>query len=255
MSLDIRRFNISLITEEPFRIGALQNILSTSDNPVARVGDRVVVQGSSLKGALRAEIERYLINEHTDNPAMKPCIPSPYNTLSSDERTLIKQGIYRGDLENRKAGCMYSERGKTKAICPVCYLLGAQGLVGFVRVPFLYTDMLPEDLYSVRLDRASGVVREKTNREYQVIRDGAVFEGVLEILISDSARNWVLGKKRAIGAEAREFQGDEWLSAGTLTSDKIIDEFIIKRIEAITLLGGYKSKGCGRVKINVLEIK
>ena len=89
MSKDVKRYSIRLVTQEPFRIGALQNVMSGVDNPVTTVGGKVVIQGSSLKGALRASIEEYLIDTFPNDPAMKPCIPSAYNTLSPDEKRLI----------------------------------------------------------------------------------------------------------------------------------------------------------------------
>lgn len=242
---EARRLKITLITKEPFRIGAFENVMSAIHNPVATVGGRAVIQGSSLKGALRTAIEDYLIQECSDIPEMKPCIPSPENTLSQDEKELIEKGKYR-----KGGGCHYSERNKSSSICPVCYLLGATGVSGFVRVPYLYTDVAPEELYAVRIDRATNVVREKTNRDYQIIKDGTKFEGELEILIKDSRRNWTLGEKRSIGKEARGFYGDSWLNE-RWNAERIIKELIKERLEDINILGGFKSRGCGKVEIKV----
>lgn len=234
----VKQFEVTLTTKEPFRIGALQNVLSGLDNPVATVGGRVVVQGSSLKGALRAEIERYLIEKYGDEPAMKPCIPSAVNTLSPEEQALISNKTYRPD-----GGCVFSMRRKSDSICPACYLLGAQGLPGFVRVPYLFTEAAAEDLYSVRVDRATGVVAERTNRDYQIMPDGTVFTGTLEVLINDVGRGWALGTQR--------FDQDKWVSSGKWDADKILDEFVVSRLRAIDLMGGFKSKGCGKVEITV----
>lgn len=234
----VRQFTVTLTTKEPFRIGALQNALSGLDNPVATVGGRVVVQGSSLKGALRAEIERYLIEKYGSDDLMKPCIPSAANTLSPEEQALINKKIYRPD-----GGCVYSMRRKSDSICPACYLLGAQGLPGFVRVPYLFTEAPAEDLYSVRVDRATGVVAERTNRDYQIMPDGTVFTGALEVLTNDVGRGWALGTKR--------FNEDKWVGSGKWDADKILEEFVVARLQEITLMGGFKSKGCGKVAILV----
>jgi len=238
MGNDVKRFKVTLTTQEPFRIGALQNVLSGLDNPVATVGGRVVVQGPTLKGALRAEIERYLIENYGSDDAMRPCIPSPVNTLSPEEQRLIEKKLYRRD-----GGCTYSMRRKSESICPACYLLGAQGLSGFVRVPYLFTDVTAEDLYSVRIDRATGVVAERTNRDYQILPDGTVFEGLLEVLVKDIGRDWELGKPR--------YAEDKWVSSGNWDADKIIDEFVLGRLRAINLVGGFKSKGCGKVEVAI----
>lgn len=243
---EIKRFTVRLVTKEPFRIGALQDVMSAIDNPVATVSGRVVVQGPSLKGALRASIEEYLIAKYLDASYMKPCIPSPENTLSGDERELIATGKYKAG-----GGCHYSSKRKSDFICPACYLLGANGLMGFVRVPYLYTDRTPDELYSVRIDRASGVVSERTNRDYQIMADGAVFEGVLEVLSIDPRRDWELGRPRKIGKDSKDFLGDKWLEANSWDSARIIKELISERLESIDILGGFKSKGCGKIEIEV----
>ncbi len=242
MGENVKRFTVTLTTLEPFRIGALQNVLSGLDYPVATVGGRVVVQGSTLKGALRAEIERYLIENYGSDKWMKPCIPSAANTLSDEEQGLIREGLYR-----KGGGCNYSKRKKSESICPACYLLGAQGLTGFVRVPYLFTEQTPEELYSVRMDRAIGVVAEKTNRDYQIMADGVVFKGTLEVVLAYPTRAWELGKPR--------FPEDKWLESGQWTQGRIIDELIKDRLKAIDLIGGFKSKGCGKVDIEVKVVE
>lgn len=239
MGKDVRQFKVRLTALEPFRIGALQNVLSSLDNPVATVGGRVVVQGPTLKGALRAEIERHLIENYGSDKWMKPCIPSAVNTLSAEELNLIRnKRLYRDD-----GGCNYSQRRKSESICPACYLLGAQGLTGFVRVPYLFTEQTPEELYSVRMDRATGVVAEKTNRDYQIVANDVVFEGILEVALAYPTRAWVLGEPR--------YPEDKWLTSGDWGADRIIKEFIVDRLSAIDLMGGFKSKGCGKVRISV----
>jgi len=252
MSKNIKTFNVTLITQEPFRIGALKNVMSGEDNPVTTVGGRVVIQGSSLKGALRANIEEYLVDKYSGDAVMKPCIPSAYNTLSPDEKRLIDKGIYKTG-----GGCSYSSNPKNRSdsICPVCYLLGAQGLIGFVRVPYLYTDTRPEDMYAVRIDRGTGVVSEKTNRDFQIIADKIEFKGILEVILNDTSKRWDFGKPRIVDHEQGLGVNDAWLKKDGWTQDKIIKEFIIDRLQTIQLMGGFKSKGCGKVKISVTEIQ
>jgi CRISPR/Cas system CSM-associated protein Csm3 (group 7 of RAMP superfamily) len=257
--MEWKHFKITLETQEPFRIGALKDPLSGIDNPVAMIGGKFTVQGPSLKGALRAEIERYLIEQYGTNAAMKPCIPSSAGTLSAGENALINAGKFKrgGNCEYKEA----EERGRrgdqshqaTDYICPACYLLGAQGLVGFVRVPCLFTTDKAETLYSVRIDRASGTVAERTNREYQIIPQGTLFVGVMDVLWHDPVREWRLGQKRALASALT--RGDAWLEASKWTSEKLCEEFIVQRLQAIKLLGGFKSKGAGGVKITVTEVK
>ena len=198
MNQDISRYMVSLETLEPFRIGALKDPLRGAKSPLAKIGEQVVVPGSSLKGALRAELEGYLIKNYASEGHMKPCIPSAFNTLSEVEKRLINQGKYK-----KEGSCVYSKKKKSDDICPVCYLLGAQGVVGFVRVPYLYTEDSAGTLYAVRIDRAAGVVSEGTNREYPTMPHGTKFEskvnGVeipLEIITRDRVKGWEIGKIR-----------------------------------------------------------
>ncbi len=251
----IKDYAVALTTLEPLRIGGVEDPVSGIDNPVTMVGNRLVVPGPSLKGALRNEVERHLIYLHWKDPhsfdnkqAFQPCIPT--TRLSSHEQKLLEQAKYR------KVSCHYpcdkrpcSRENQQHSICPVCYLFGAMGLPGFVRVPFLFSDVSSNELYSSRIDRSTGTVVEGTNRPYQLVPDGAQFKGVLQILIEDPLLGWQLGKPRPF--PAGKTKGDEWLIGAEKNPDELIKEFIIERLQGITMIGGYKSKGFGRVKIEV----
>jgi len=244
MNKEVKRYEIVLRTLEPFRIGAIEDPVSSIHNPLATVGKRVVIQGPSLKGAFRAELEQYLIQDYPDNPEMKPCIPSAFKGLSEGEKRLIEKGKYR-----RNGSCVFSRRERSESICPVCYLLGAQGLVGFVRIPYLITEEPPESLYSTRIDRVSNTVAEGTNHDYQIMRDGIEFKSItpLEILLYDPAKDWTLGRER-------EGFGDKWIRSDSWTQERILKELIVDRLEHIEILGGFKSKGCGKVKITLSSV-
>jgi CRISPR/Cas system CSM-associated protein Csm3 (group 7 of RAMP superfamily) len=245
---EYKRYTVEVETQEPFRIGANKDVMDVEDNPIARVGERPVIQGPSLKGAFRAAVEEFLISTYPDKEHMRPCIPSSPNALSDDERQLIKQGKYRDG-----GTCHYSSKANSKSICPACYLFGAMGLPGFVRVPYLFTGTAIEKLYSVRVDRALRTVAEKTNRDYQIMPDKTKFIGDLEILIEDTANGWKLGEKRPIGDKRPDFLGDAWLEGWN--ADKILERLIIERLKSINILGGFKSKGCGKVEVNILDTK
>ncbi|MDI6759910.1 MAG: hypothetical protein QMD05_03715 [Candidatus Brocadiaceae bacterium] len=237
-------------------MGGVEDKLSGIHNPVTKVGGRVCIPGASLKGAYRTKIEEFLIdtNTRTNNhdKASKPCIPS--TKLSSNEEKLI--GKYR----DRRGACHYPcdleeghRRGKCgnerHPICPACYLLGAAGLNGFVRtVPFLFADTSTSQLYSAAMDRATNTVKEGANRPYEVIPSHTRFEGEMVILIEDTILGWRLGEPRTA---ADKTLGDAWLNGKKLDPDKLIKEYVKDRLESIQWIGGYKSKGCGRVKIKV----
>jgi CRISPR/Cas system CSM-associated protein Csm3 (group 7 of RAMP superfamily) len=240
-----RGFSISLTTLEPFRIGGIADPMAAAENPVALVGSRATIPGSSLKGALRASIEEYLISLYYDQQngqwrreqmPMQPCMAG--TRLSQGEEKLVREGKYRREQ------CIYPLRNQNGSICPACYLLGAQGLTGFVRVPFLFSEVSPDALYSARIDRATHTVAQGTNRPYQLIPPQAKFEGMLYLTLSDDVLGWTLGQPRPSG-------GDVWLRNGSWSQQRIITDFLVERLESLRLLGGYKSKGFGKVKITV----
>lgn len=241
----IDKYEIRLVTQGPFRIGAIADPMSAISYPIATVNRKPVVQGSSLKGALRASIETYLIEQYPNEPNMKPCIPSTPKNLSQEEWALIKQGKYRG------AGCTYGS-----PICPVCYLLGAQGLMGFLRIPYLYSDVEIEELYEVRINRALEVVAGGSNRDYQIVPDGVEFKGKLELLTFNPVTGWKFGEKRSLKSKDKDNKEftihikDNWLSE-KWDRQRVFQELVIDRLKAIKLLGGFKSKGCGKVSISV----
>ncbi|MCX8052390.1 MAG: RAMP superfamily CRISPR-associated protein [Armatimonadetes bacterium] len=233
---------------------ALRIPLSQADNPTAIVGGRPCVPGSTLKGALRAKIERWLLGTAYDpkqnkwhDEELKPCVPS--TRLSNDEKRLVEENRYRGK------SCSYggSDRGqekngeKPKTICPVCYLLGAQGLVGFVSVPFLFAEPGYQNLYSSSIDRASGTVKSGTNRPYQLVPPGAKFVGELEILLENGFLGWKLGSPRPLRENPN---ADAWLKNEQYEPEALAS-FVVDRLASIGYIGGYRSKGCGRVEISV----
>jgi CRISPR/Cas system CSM-associated protein Csm3 (group 7 of RAMP superfamily) len=236
--MQTKKLKIELKTKSPFRIGGKRDPFSKADQPIAKIGNKIIVQGTSLKGALRHEIEKYLIENYKDTEWMKPCIPSSSKLISNDEQELINKGKYKGE------SCSYSR--ENDYICPVCYFLGAQGLVGYVITPFLNADVVPSDLYSIRVDRAKGIAAKGSNREYQIIPEGIKFEGVMIVLLKDNIKDWELGKPRPLKESTL---GDKWLYNSRIKSHDIIQEFIRDRLENIEVLGGLKSSGAGKVKI------
>ena len=59
-----QKYEVTVETLEPFRIGSVRDIMDVADNPIATVGGRPVIQGPSLKGAFRAAVEEYLVAEY-----------------------------------------------------------------------------------------------------------------------------------------------------------------------------------------------
>jgi len=253
-----RMYAVKVRTLSPFRVGGVADPLSQADLPIAIVGGRPCIPGSTLKGALRAEIERWLFANAYDarrnrwkDDEWKPCIPVP--PTSQEEKRLIEAGRYRdrscsyGRTDRGRHGD--GREGRAKTICPVCYLLGAQGLVGFVNVPFLFAEPGYQNLYSSSIDRASGTVKTGTNRPYQLVPQDTVFAGDLEVILEDDFLGWKLGSPRPLKENP---DADAWLKGEPWEPEKLA-RFVVERIEAIEHLGGYRSKGCGRVGITVEE--
>lgn len=251
---EIRRYKVSLETLGPLHVGGLDDPLgSADDNPVAVVGGRACVPGPTLKGALRAEIERFLIGH--GEPALRPCLttskPSDAElSVASGDRALF---LPRPCSLAVRGGGNESDRG----ICPACYLLGAQGLVGFVSVPFLMAPagVVPESLYASRLDRVTGTV-VGNNRSYQVIPPGVQFTGRMDVLVEDKVSGWSFGKKRPIRSrDGADLEVDGWIdsSNGLNVADReqLLEQLLLERMRSIDLIGGYRSKGFGAVSVKV----
>jgi CRISPR/Cas system CSM-associated protein Csm3 (group 7 of RAMP superfamily) len=258
-----KSFKVTLVTKEPFRVGAKPDPMETI-NPITKMGGRLVIPGSTLKGALRSEVEKFLIDTYFQNAkwkegfeAFKPCIPGA--ELSKDEEKLVDAGKYR----DKFGSCRYptdpkKTRDKKLPICPSCYMFGAMGLVGFLKVPFLYAEGSPTDITGTRIDRARKTVFEKRGKgalySYEVVPDGTNFTGILTVLLEDTVLGWKLGEPRDLGEEMT--LGDLWLKdkkgkVDDKAHEEFIKTYITDRLQALKILGGYKSKGFGNVEISV----
>lgn len=261
MAVDEKTFAVTLETLAPLHIGGRDNPLTGMENAVATVAGRLVVPGPSFKGALRHQIERYLIETYYDatrrqwpaqHAALQPCMAGA-GDISVEETQLVAAGKYRATVQGnqRRSGCVYPTMG---GICPVCYLLGAQGLTGFLRLSFITSpaDERAAALYAGRVNRSVGTIAHGTNRPYELAAPGLIFTGKVTILQQDAVRNWTFGRpRRPAGAQQTP---DLWLDGQTdWTAQRILDELVLKRLEAIHILGGYRSKGFGDVKVTVKE--
>lgn len=240
-----------MTTLSPFRIGGVKPIPGTTevDSPVIKFGNQVVVQGTSLKGAIRHEVETFLIDTYFDKQTkswkedgLKPCIPADARTVTRDEQSLIQRGFY-------KLSCSYPN--PDDYICPACYLLGARGLVGFVSVPFLkMTKGTVEPLQFIRADRVVGTsARGEFGAigKFEGIPEGSEFEGNMTILDEDDVLGWSFGNRR----ELTESRGDKWLESSEWNKDLILKSLVVQRLQNIKHMGGFRSKGFGEVSIKV----
>jgi len=250
------------IKEDSFlHIGGSPSPLTEKKAPVFSVDGRPVIPASSFKGAFRYQVEQLLIDKKddlklklgiTDDDLIKPCIPAP--RPSKAEQELLKSG-YREHCEikvEEDKVKMPTKNNKPIGICPVCYFFGATGLIGFLRIPNFWpeTGEYRIDQTSIRIDRESGTAATGAIVTGEQVKPGTTFKGTLEIVAKQ--RTFQFGRAREIG----ETKVDLWLDR--IASKPIeeaqlllVNEILIPALNNLTVLGGQKSKGAGKVKIEI----
>jgi CRISPR/Cas system CSM-associated protein Csm3 (group 7 of RAMP superfamily) len=240
-------------------IGGSPSPLTEKKAPVFSVNEQPVIPASSFKGAFRYQVEQLLINkkdelksklEITDDELIKPCIPAP--RPSKAEKELLKSE-YREHCEIKVEEDKLEIPEKDKkhiGICPVCYFFGATGLMGFLRIPNFWPEAgeYKIDQTSIRIDRASGTAATGAIVTGEVIKPGTIFKGTLEVVTQQGA--FQFGRPREIG----ETKVDLWLDGIASkpieeTQLLLIREILIPALNNVTVLGGQKSKGAGKVSI------
>jgi len=271
--VEILQINLKVIVEKGsfLHIGASPSLLTEKKGAVFKVDRTPVIPASSFKGALRNQMELLLIQKLSefktlfyveDENTLKPCIPAP--KPSKAEQELLTSG-YRsrmsmGNGKNRTVpvhcevrvdenGLEVPELG----ICPICYFMGATGIMGFLRFSNLYP---PEgdwliDQTNIRIDRKIGTAAKGAKVDGEQVKPGTKFEGIVEI-INKTPQGLEFGKPRKIG----EKKIDCWLEGWSETDDEkrkqtIIQRILLPAIQNIKFLGGHKSKGAGKVKVEI----
>jgi CRISPR/Cas system CSM-associated protein Csm3 (group 7 of RAMP superfamily) len=236
-------------------IGASPSPLTEKKGAVFKVDRTPVIPASSLKGALRYQLELLFIEKADEfdsllKPSKKvflsPCIPSP--RPSSAERELITSGKYRQYCEIRVEEKKVVVAGDT--ICPVCYFMGSGGIMGFLRIGNSYPTSEGNivDYTNIRIDRHSGTAAGKAKVDIEHVKSGVRFRGVMEVVMS-TPQGFEFGEPRKIG----DMVIDKWLENWKNDSKKefLLEQVLIPALENIAELGGYKSKGAGKVNLRV----
>ena len=240
-------------------IGGSPSPLTEKKAPVFSVDGRPVIPASSFKGAFRYQMEQLLIDKKdelksklgvTDDELLKPCIPAP--TPSKAEQELLKSG-YRKHCEIKVEEDKVEipkENNRPIGICPVCYFFGATGLMGFLRIPNFWPEAgeYRIDQTSIRIDRKSGTAATGAIVTGEQIKPGTIFSGTLEIVAQQ--RTFYFGRAREIGGT----KVDLWLDGIASRPVEevqllLINEILIPALDNITVLGGQKSKGAGKINI------
>lgn len=240
-------------------IGGSPSPLTEKKAPVFSVDGRPIIPASSFKGAFRYQVEQLLINKKdelnsmlgiTDDELIKPCIPAP--RPSKAEQELLESG-YRGHckikVEEDKVE-IPKRNNKSLGICPVCYFFGATGLMGFLRIPNFWpeTGEYRIDQTSIRIDRESGTAATGAIVTGEQVKPGTVFKGILEIVAQRGT--FQFGRAKEIGGTKVDLWLDGIASKPTEEAQLLlINEILLPALSNITVLGGQKSKGAGKVSI------
>ena len=246
-------------------IGAAPSPLTEKKGAIFKVDRTPVIPATSFKGALRHQLELLFIEKADEfakifnipndkKDLLKPCIPSPKPTKA--EKELITAGKYR------KQHCEIRVDDKDikvppYGICPVCYFMGAAGLMGFLRFSNLYPESEGDiiDQTNIRIDRKTGTAAHGAKVEGEQVKLGTVFKGTISIVVSEP----ILEMQGIQFGDARKFGDkviDEWLEYWqerdkTKRAKTLIEEVMIPAIENTKSLGGQKSRGGGKVNVKV----
>ena len=225
----VRRARIALRLRniEPLRIGAGREgtrLGSSVDLPVYRqavvIGDRVVeepvIPGSSLKGVLRTAVMALSAS----------CGLETHSGVGGDDcvsEIFHNPGMFDKFRERNSADIV---RSVLLGFCPACLMFGAPSLAGRVKVG----DFVPVNgvrlgvKTGVGINRRTGAAQRNVLYTVEFVEPGAVFEGSVEAV---NVPNWML----SLLAAALLAIGQGWFK-----------------------LGGFKSRGMGRVEAVGAEI-
>lgn len=253
------------VQEKSFlHIGSAPSPLTEKKGAVFKVDRTPVIPASTFKGALRNQLELLLLEKADDfakeldinneKDKLKPCIPSTRPTKAEKELT----DKYRKEhCEIKVDENIISVKDEEWGLCPVCYFMGATGIMGFLRIDNFYpsTEGNVIDQTNIRIDRKTQTAAKGAKLDGEQVKPGTIFKGNLSVVISEpmlEIQGFQFGDSRKIGDTVI----DKWLEKYTKSKDEkakyLIERILIPAIKNINLLGGQKSKGCGKVKIEVI---
>ena len=241
-------------------IGASSPLLTGTKGAVFKVDRIPVIPASSFKGALRSQLEMLFSTEISSllpmfnvpegrKDSFKPCIPT---TQKSDAEQQLHQ--YR-----EKHCYIQVKENKTEmtreGLCPVCYFMGAAGIMGCIRIPNFFPEAHQGSIIanqtSIRIDRGTGTTVDKAKVEFEQVKPGIMFTGTIEI-VNSSPTGLEFGQPRKI----HEMILDRWLETWRETNQEtrkqlLLERILIPALHNVRRLGGHKSKGGGKVLVTV----
>jgi len=284
--IEVLRLPIKIeVDKESFlHIGAAPSPLSEKKGAVFKVDRTPVIPATSFKGALRYQLELLFINEFINKnkneneikqftkifkiseneDVLKPCIPTQNPTKSEEE--LKKNKIYRdkfkiGNKEFKSCQIIIDNNNVLVpeiGICPVCYFMGASGIMGFLRINNFLPYPEDENEYklidqtNIRIDRKTQTAAHGAKVETEHVKPGTVFKGYIDIIIHDPIKGFQFGYLREIDGKVI----DKWLEKWDIENENerikvLLEEILIPAIRNIKQLGGYKSRGAGKVNVDI----
>lgn len=259
-------FSINVEKDWFLHLGANISPIIDKKGSIFKVDGIPMIPASSFKGAIRSKMEWLLINKQKElrdlfnipndeeyKDILKPCIPDAHPTKAEQE---LRGNKYRWNncevqVDENRINFSKKDRGNKLGICPVCYFMGAAGLIGFVRVPNL-TAVDPDcivDQTCIRIDRKTENATRGAKVDVESVKPVTVFSGTIEI-IEENPQGFVFGQPRKIGGIVI----DKWLENWEVKDPKnrkeiLFQEIFIPTLDNIKMLGGHKSKGAGKVNI------
>jgi CRISPR-associated RAMP protein (TIGR02581 family) len=203
----------TLRCETALRIGAGKSLdTMTSDLPVLRdARGRPIIPGASIKGVVRSQVEALL-----RATGARVCDPL------SDGACLYKP---RPALKSRSPASEQAADWRAyveQHVCDACRIFGGPGLASHV----IFSDALPTDDMpiverrdGVSIDRDLARAAGKRKFDFEVVAAGSTFR--LHVALQDLEEHW----------EGAVMEGLAWLDEG------------------FSRLGGFKSRGLGRVSL------
>jgi len=138
--ISIYKFEIKLVNLTPLSIGtgkSASSALEGLDNPVVRLNGKVYIPGSSLKGALRSEAEKYVRTTYGESPEYVCDILDPKGENGE---------LFRKDKLNEKY-----------VPCLVCRIFGGPTVASHIKVFDAFSQKaITETRKCVSIDRITG---------------------------------------------------------------------------------------------------
>ncbi|HRU92269.1 MAG TPA: RAMP superfamily CRISPR-associated protein [Candidatus Marinimicrobia bacterium] len=241
-------------------IGASLSPLTEKKGAIFKVDKKPVIPASSFKGALRNQLEELFINKSDtfmkefnirDAELIKPCLPATNPTKF--EKELLSHGTYRNEYCSIQVDGDNIKLSKS-GICPVCYLMGCTGIMGFLRIPNFFPEGKAEyiDQTRIRIDRKMNTAAKGAKVDGEQVVPGTIFKGKLETVLQNPNLSLDFGMSRKVDND----YFDKWLISWSETELKkrqeyIINNIIVPALESIHLLGGWKSVGAGMVNVDI----